>query len=90
MTTGTPTEPTVETINDNFQQPSGLIKVLSNLARDIKGLIGKPDTFISKLGGLPTKICYDSGAGTNVVDKKWASAQQVDIKKRVILLFCRF
>ena len=85
MTTGPPTEPAVETINDNFQQPSGLIKVLSNLARDIKGLIGKPDTFISKLGGLPTKICYDSGAGTNVVDKKWASAQQVDIKKRVKL-----
>ena len=82
MAKGPPTEPPVETIND-FQQTRGPFKILSNLARDTKGLIGKPDTFYAKLGGLPTKICFDTGAGTNVVDRKWAREAQIDITRRI-------
>lgn len=82
MPEGPTTEPNVEEIND-FHNTSGPIKVLSNLVRDTKGIIGKPDTFFAKLGGLPTKICFDTGAGTNVVDKAWSKEAQIDIVERV-------
>ena len=89
MTKGPPTEPPVETIND-FQQTRGPFKILSNLARDTKGLIGKPDTFYAKLGGLLTKLCFNTGAGTNIVDRKWAREAQIDIIRRIKLNFVEY